>query len=588
MNFLKRVLSTVVGIFVFFFIFFIVLSIIGSMILGSSDKQPKTPAKSILELKLTAPVKDYDGKVRYKNYSFLDEENGKGLFKLVSAIDYAATDKNIEGITIEVPTSQLGFTKIKTLREALERFKKSGKFVNAYGDVYTQSDYYLSSVADSVFISPVGFLDFKGLYSELIYSKDFQDKYGAKMEVVRMGKYKSAVEPFLENEISENNKEQILSYLGSIWKTLRVDVGQSRNISPEQLDTIADNLLARTPEKAVESGLIDQILYRSDYESKIKNRIGVKEDKKLNTVNIYDYTERIGNQNRYKTNADKIAVIYAQGEIIDGTGKVDKVAPDAINKALKEAQKNKNIKAVVLRVNSPGGSAMASELMWKEIENTKKVKPVIVSMGDLAASGGYYISAGADRIFAEPSTITGSIGVFGMLPNFKNLTDKLGLHSQQVSTNKNAITYSPFQEMTETQHDLILEHIEQIYDLFKTRVSEGRNLSMEEVEEIAQGRVWTGEQALENGLVDELGGLDEALAYAAQLVEIEDYQMTEYPIFKVDIDEILREFGLGSVSKSEITKEFLGEELAPVFEELKAKSERKGVQLIFPYSTEIK
>lgn len=588
MNFIKRVLSTVVGIFVFFFIFFILLTIIGSLFLGSGDKQPKTASKSILELKLNAPLKDYDGKVRYKNYSFLDEDNNKGLFKLVSAIDYAATDKNIEGISIELPTSQIGATQIKTLREALERFKVSGKFVNAYANVYTQSDYYLSSVADSIFISPVGFIDFKGLYTELIYSKDLQDKYGVKMEVVRMGKYKSAVEPFLQNEISENNKEQILSYLNSIWENMRTDIGKNRNISPAELDSIADNLLARTPDRALEVGLIDKILYRSDYESTLKKRVGIAEDKKLQTVNIYDYTERIGNQNHYKTNSNKIAVIYAQGEIIDGKGSVDKIGPEAVNKALRDAQKNKNIKAVVLRVNSPGGSAMASDLIWKEIENTKKLKPVVVSMGNLAASGGYYISAGADKIFAEPTTITGSIGVFGMLPNVKGLTDKIGLHAQQVATNKNAITYSPFKEMSETQHDFILESIEDIYGLFKTRVAEGRNMSMDEVEEIAQGRVWTGEQALENGLVDELGGLDDAIAHVLELADIEDYQIAEYPVFKIDIDDILREYGLGSISRSEMTKEVLGEELYPIFEEIKAKTERKGIQLIFPYSTEIK
>ncbi len=587
MQFLKRVLSTVVGIFIFFIISFFLLFIIGGLLLKSTDKKPKTSSKSILELKLDMPIKDYSGKTRYKNYSFLDDDNDNGLFKLVSAIDHAATDKNIEGISIEVPTSRAGTTQLKTLREALKRFKESGKFVTAYGDVYTQSDYYLSSVADSIFISPVGHLDFKGLATELLYFKDFQEKSGVKMEVIRMGKYKSAVEPFLENEISENNKEQILSYLNSIWKNLRIDIGKDRNISPEELDEIADQLLARTPERAKEVGLIDNIYYRDEYESKIKQHLDIKEKKNLKLVNILDYTDRIGAQNHYKTNSNKIAVIYAQGEIIDGSGSTDKVGPKEVNKALRNARKNKNVKAVVLRVNSPGGSAMASDLMWREIENTKKEKPVIVSMGDLAASGGYYISAGADKIFAEPTTITGSIGVFGMLPNFKELSDKVGVHAQQVSTNENAITYSPFQKINNNQHDFILESIEHIYDLFKSRVAEGRNMSMDEVEEIAQGRVWTGEQAFEKGLVDEIGGLEEALKYAAQQADIEDYQIAEYPIFKIDVDKILRQYGLG-MSKTEITKEVLGDELYPIFEDIKAKSERKGVQLIFPYSTEIK
>ncbi|HLS30252.1 MAG TPA: signal peptide peptidase SppA, partial [Flavobacteriaceae bacterium] len=502
-------------------------------------------------------------------------------------IDYAATDDNIEGISIEVPPVQAGITQLKNIREALKRFKESGKFVTAYGNVYSQSDYYLSAVADSIFISPAGYLDFKGLATELMYTKDFQDKSGVNMEVVRMGKYKSAVEPFLQNEMSENNREQILSYLNSIWKNLRVDIGQDRDISAEHLDTIADQLLARTPEKAKNVGLIDKIAYRGEYESGLKKQLDIAEKKDLKFVNILDYSENIGAQNIYKSNNNKIAVIYAQGEIIDGQGTVSKVGPEEINKALRKARKNNKVKAVVFRINSPGGSAMASEHIWKEIENTKKEKPVIVSMGNLAASGGYYIAAGADRIFAEPSTITGSIGVFGMLPNFKELTDKIGLHSQQVKTNEHAITYSPFKKMNQDQHDFILENIQEIYTLFKTRVAEGRDLTMDQVEEIAQGRVWTGEQALDIGLVDELGSFQDALAYAAQQADIDEYQVTEHPIFRVDIDKILRQFGL-ETSKTEITKEILGDELYPIFEEMKAKTERKGIQLIFPYPTEIK
>src|SRR5690625_3602415 len=292
MQFLKRVLSTVVVIFIFFMISFFLLFIVGSLLLKTTDKKPKTSSKSILELKLEAPIKDYSGRTRYKNYSFLDDENDNGLFKIVSAIDHAANDDNIEGISIEVPTANAGMTQLKTLREALKRFKESGKFINAYGNVYTQSDYYLSSVADSIFISPVGHLDFKGLATELLYFKDLQEKSGVKMEVIRMGKYKSAVEPFLENEISENNKEQILSYLNSMWKNLRVDIGNDRNISAEQLDTIADQLLAKTPERAMEVGLIDNIYYRDEYESKIKKQLDIDEKKDLKLVNILDYTDR--------------------------------------------------------------------------------------------------------------------------------------------------------------------------------------------------------------------------------------------------------------------------------------------------------
>lgn len=586
MDFLKRVLSTVIGIIVFLTITFFFMFIVGVFIGKSTDKT-KVSKNSILEINLDFPLMDNAGKVRYKNLSFLNEDNKNGLLYLVNAIDHAAEDENIKAISIEKPATKAGITQLKNIREALERFKEAGKFVSAYADIYTQKDYYLSSVADSIFISPVGHLDFKGLSSELLYTKDLQEKSGIKMDVVRVGKYKSAVEPFLDNEISAENKEQILSYLNSIWKDLRQEIGASRNIEADQLDTIADQLLARTPERALETGLADKIAYFSTYENTLKEKLDLKEKDKLNRIDLLDYTERIGRQNKYKTNKNKIAVVYAQGQIIYDEGSIETVSPDDMNKSLQKAQKDDAVKAVVLRVNSPGGDAMSSDLIWNEIENTKKEKPVIVSMGDVAASGGYYIAAGGDKIFAEPSTITGSIGVFGMLPNIKELADDMGVTAQQVSTNDNAIAYSPFTDMTDSQRGFLEENVSAIYGLFKQRVADGRGLSLDEVEEIAQGRVWTGSQAIENGLVDELGGLEEALAYAAEQADIDDYQIKEYPVFEVDFDKLFRRLGMG-MSVEEITKEALGEELYPAYKNLKNKLNHKGVQLLFPYSTEIK
>lgn len=586
MDFLKRVLSTVIGIIVFLTITFFFMFIVGVFIGKSTDKT-KVSKNSILEINLDFPLMDNAGKVRYKNLSFLNEDNKNGLLYLVNAIDHAAEDENIKAISIEKPATKAGITQLKNIREALERFKEAGKFVSAYADIYTQKDYYLSSVADSIFISPVGHLDFKGLSSELLYTKDLQEKSGIKMDVVRVGKYKSAVEPFLDNEISAENKEQILSYLNSIWKDLRQEIGASRNIEADQLDTIADQLLARTPERALETGLADKIAYFSTYENTLKEKLDLKEKDKLNRIDLLDYTERIGRQNKYKTNKNKIAVVYAQGQIIYDEGSIETVSPDDMNKSLQKAQKDDAVKAVVLRVNSPGGDAMSSDLIWNEIENTKKEKPVIVSMGDVAASGGYYIAAGGDKIFAEPSTITGSIGVFGMLPNIKELADDIGVTAQQVSTNDNAIAYSPFTDMTDSQRGFLEENVSAIYGLFKQRVADGRGLSLDEVEEIAQGRVWTGSQAIENGLVDELGGLEEALAYAAEQADIDDYQIKEYPVFEVDFDKLFRRLGMG-MSVEEVTKEALGEELYPAYKNLKNKLNHKGVQLLFPYSTEIK
>jgi len=581
MNFLKRVFATVTGIFVFLILFILIIVIIGMIANNLSKSAEKITGDTVLELKLDYNLKDSAGKVIYKDYAFLNEDSKNGLFDLVNAIDYAANDDNIKGISIETTMNEAGITQLRALREALLRFKQSGKFVTAYADIYTQKDYYLSSVADTVYMSPVGMLEFKGLVEQMIYLKDFQDKSGVRLEVIRLGKYKSAVEPFLENEVSEANKQQILSYLNSLWMSIREDIGKSRNIDPARLDEIADDLLARSPERAVQTGMIDKIGYYSDYENGIRKAIGLKESEKINKLRMEDYSEKIGAQNHYKFNRDRIAVIYAQGEIIYGEGSVDRIGPDEINGALKKAMDDDAIKAVVLRINSPGGSALSSDLIWREVERVKQVKPVVVSMGDFAASGGYYIAAGADRIFAEPSTLTGSIGVFGVLPNVSDLAKNWGFHAHHVGTNKNALTYTPLEPLSNEQRDFILEEIINVYDLFKSRVASGRGMSMEQVEEVAQGRVWTGAEALKNGLVDEIGGMDAALAYAAQKAGITDYQIREYPVYEVDLNKVLRNFGLIQ-SSEEIAKELLGKEGAKWIKTLKESTSYKGVQLITP------
>ena len=586
MKFLNRVLATVTGIFVFLFICFFLLFIVGYSLSKMGADDTKIAENSILELRLNFPIQDNAGNVKIKDMPFLGDIKKDGLFDLVNAIDYASTDDNIKGITIEPKFLMAGITQTKTLREALIRFKESGKFITAYADIYSQLDYYLSSVADTIYINPVGDLDFRGLATELLYMKDIQEKTGVTMEVIRLGKYKSAVEPFLDNEMSDENREQISSYLNSIWSNLRKEIGESRNLDMEYLDEIANDLLARTPDRAVEVGLADKTAYYSEYEAMLRNALGVKEEKDIERINLVEYTAKIGRQNAYKYNKDKIAVIYAQGEIVYDHGSVKKIGPKEMNEAIIKAKNDKAVKAIVLRVNSPGGSALTSELIWKELEEAKKVKPVIVSMGDFAASGGYYIAAGGDKIFAEPTTITGSIGVFGMLPNIKGLADKIGINAQQVTTNDNAIPFSLFEEMTESQEEFIRESILDVYDLFKKRVAEGRGMTLDAVEEIAQGRVWTGEEALALGLVDELGGLDAALQYAAEQVNLEAYQIKEYPEFEFDLQRILSSYGIIQTA-DDFVKETVGEDLFYLLEQAKEQTERKGVQLLFPYSTKI-
>lgn len=587
MNFIKRVLSTVVGIMVFLGLCFIGLIVIGALFGGSSEDVVQVKANSVLDLRLDFPINDYAGKTIYKEYPFLNEDDRNGLFNLVNAINYAKTDDKIKGISIDNNFIDAGITQTKTLRDALIDFKTSGKFIVSYADIYTQKDYYLSSVADTVFINPVGMMEFKGLYTERLYFKDFQEKSGIKMEVVRHGKYKSAVEPFLENEMSENNREQISVYLNGLWSEMKKEVSEARNIPVEQLDVIADSLLARTPQLALQSNLVDKIGYYDEFINGLKNAIGITAEKDLKTVTIEDYAKHVAPKLRAKSSENRIAVIYAEGDIMYGEGEQGIVGHVTLNESIKNARDDERIKAIVLRINSPGGSALASELIWREIELTKKVKPVIVSMGDLAASGGYYIATNADKIIAEPTTITGSIGVFGTLPNFKNLADNMGINAEQVSTNANAVTYSIFEPLNESQYKYIKEGIIDVYGLFTKRVANGRNLTAEQVEEIAQGRVWTGNDALKRGLVDELGGLDLALKYAAEAAEIEDYKLKEFPVFEKNLDEMLETFGLAK-AKEQILAEELGEENYKLIKEVKRLSQKKGVQLLFPFSLEIK
>lgn len=591
MNFLKRVLSTVVGIGVFFGLFFFLLILIGAAI-GGGDKDKITVEKnSVLALNLDEDMPDYAGKFDYGDLNELFKGNKKynGLFNVIDAINYAATDDNIKGISIENNSLSAGMAQTKALRDALLEFKKSGKFIVAYGDIIGQKDYYLNSVANEIYLNPVGALDFKGLATEILYYKDFQDKYGLKMEVIRHGKYKSAVEPYLAQEMSDANREQISVFLNSIWSEMKKEISASRQIEAAQLDTIANNLLARNGKMALASKLIDKLIYVDEFDAIIKNKLGVDSNEDYEEIGIYDYAKHTAGKNRSNQLKikDKIAVIYAQGQIMYGEGDEKQIGQGVINKALKNARDDDKVKAIVLRVNSPGGSALASELIWREIELTKAVKPVIVSMGNLAASGGYYIACNANKIIAEPSTITGSIGVFGTLPNAHEFINGIGINAEQVTTNKNSVDYSIFEPMTSEQRAFIKEGVVDIYDLFTNRVATGRGMTQEAVHEIAQGRVWTGADALNIGLVDELGGLDVALEHAAQAAKLDSYKIKELPIYEKDFEKMIESFGLFQ-TKEELLKAELGDYNYRILNKMKTITQMEGTQMLLPYEIEIK
>lgn len=588
MNFLKRVLATIVGIFLFCGLCFLGLMLIGVLMGDGAEQEPVIKENAVLELNLDEPIPDYAGKFDYGEWQgfFQNSQKYNGLFDIVDAINYAATDDKIKGITIKNNFIQAGMAQTKAIRDALLDFKASGKFIVAYGDVISQKDYYLNSVADTIYLNPVGMLEFKGLATEIMYYKDFQEKYGIKMEVVRHGKYKSAVEGYLRQEMSEENREQISEFLESVWFDMKQEIASSRSLTEAQLDTIANNLEARTPKMALATKLIDKIAYEDEFHSAIKMALNVPIDQEYNTIDIDDYAKHAHIKTR-SSEENKIAVIYAQGQIMYGEGDETYIGQGVINKALVAAREDENVKAIVLRVNSPGGSALASELIWREIENAKKAKPVVVSMGNLAASGGYYISCNANKIFAEPNTITGSIGVFGTLPNIHQMAENIGINAEQVTTNKNGVTYSLFEPLSEEQRAVIKEGIEDVYDTFLTRVSDGRGMSKEAVNEVAQGRVWTGNDALKIGLVDAIGGLDDAIAEAVKLAALEQYKIKELPVYEKNLEKMLQNFSFIQ-SKEALLEEELGTETYMIYKKMKALTAQKGMQLLLPYELDIK
>jgi protease-4 len=587
MKFLGNVLATVIGLFVFWMIFFFGIIIIGA-IAGGNEDIVTIEENSVIELDLSQVTLDYAGKTSYKDFNYFEADHD-GVTDILNAIEAAKNDDKIKGISILNNQSQLGLAQMKSVRDKLEEFKKTGKFVYAYANYYSQDEYYLNSIANKVYLNPVGEVDFKGLSAEVLYLKELQEKSGVKFEVIRHGKYKSAVEPFLAQEMSPENREQMTVLLQSIWNTIVADIAKSRKLTVAQLDAIANTLGARTPELALANKLVDQVAYEDEYHNAIRNILKVDKKEKYNSISITDYAKTAALTVDDYSKDDIIAVIYAQGEIMGGEGDVNVIGEGSIKRSLEEARNDDDVKSIVLRVDSPGGNALTSELIWREIEITKKVKPVVVSMGNYAASGGYYIAANANRIFAEPNTITGSIGVFGMLPNMNQLSENIGINAEQVKTHTNASGYSIFEPMDENFKGYVLESIEKTYATFLKRVAEGRNMSTAQVDAMSQGRVWTGMDAKKLGLVDEIGGLEAAIKYAAKLGKTTSYRTENFPEYEKNFEDFLSNFtGIAALkTKEQLLKEQLGEEGFQMLEQIKRVKSRKGIQAMMPYEISI-
>ena len=580
MNFFKSFLASLLGTFVAMglvaIFFFMGIAAVATSLNFEQSGSAWIKENSVLDLDLNTEVKD-----RSPVYNPLeglsDFDSGMiGMDEIIGSIKKAKEDEKIKGIKLHTGSIGSGWAQAREIRNALEEFKTSGKFIYAYSDYMSQKGYYVSSVADSIFMNPMGMMQLKGLSSEVLYYQDFQNQYGVKMEVIRHGKYKSAVEPYLQDHMSDENRIQIQSLLDAVWETLRDEVAQSRGIAPATLDALADDLVINDAEEALAQGMIDGLVYEDDFENKIKAALKIDSKEDLEGLDIGEINVKI--QEYDKEITDRIAIVYAQGPIFNTEGSEDIIGKDAINKAFDEILESKKIKAVVLRVDSPGGDALTSEIILNASRALKGEKPLVVSMGNVAASGGYYIASLADRIFADPMTITGSIGVLAAFPNIRGMTDKIGINAEQVTTHENAMGYSVFEPISKGFKKSTTSSIEKIYHTFKSRVAEGRSLSMETVEEIAQGRVWSGKDAVEIGLVDTLGGLQEAIAAAAELAELDKYNLVDYPKYEEDFESML----LGAFSQAQA--KLLQHPLEKYTAEFIELSRLEGIQTRIPYS----
>lgn len=501
-----------------------------------------------------------------------------GLNDIIDNLKKAKDDKNIRGIYLEISDPVAGFATLEEVRNALMDFRTSGKFIYAYSEVFSQKAYYLATTANKLYLNPQGALEIKGLSSQLMFFKKMLEKLDVEVQIFRHGKFKSAIEPFMLDKMSDANRTQVETYLGSLWGHMITGIAKNRNITTNDINEMANNLSVRSPEDAVKYKLVDDLKYEDEVFSAIKKNIGISESDKIHFVSLTDYS---GAFKESKLSKDKIAVVYAVGEIESGEGDDEKIGSARIAKAIREARLDKNVKAIVLRVNSPGGSALASDVIWRETVLAQKAKPFIVSMGDVAASGGYYISCAADRIFAQPNTITGSIGVFGMIPNAqKALSEKLGITIDTVNTNKHSDVGTILRGVSADEYEYVQQSVEHIYDIFITKVAAGRKTTKNNIDSVGQGRVWSGADAIKINLVDELGGINDAIAYAAKQAKVSDYKLQLLPKQKDPLQELLG--NTKDEMETRAMKTNLGEQYKYV-KQVKNVLQLKGVQARLPY-----
>ena len=535
-DFFKYTLATITGLLITsFLIFFLFITAIISMIPSSSDTETVVAENSVFTLKL-AGILNERGTSNPIRELLVSEIPSTGLKEIIESIQKAKDHPNIKGIYLDAANMSASFASLEAIRNALLDFKTSDKFIISYADQYTQGEYYLASVADEIHVNPKGSVNWMGLSSNPMFYSQLLKKIGVDMQIFKVGTYKSAVEPYIETSMSKENKEQVHEYLTDIWSHVLEGVSTARGIEIEALNQYADQMMLFQPSEAcINARLVDKLSYRSDMDEVLEDKIGSK-PKLLSLNKLQNVSAKT-----FDKKAETIAVYYASGAIVDQLSKYsdESIVSDKVIKDLKKIEDNERIKSVVIRINSPGGSAYASEQIWKAIMNLKAKKPVTISMSDVAASGGYYMAAAGDYIVAEPTTLTGSIGIFAMIPNFKGTTDKIGLNFDVVKTNKHADFGALGRALTTDEGILLQNYVNEGYELFVQRCADGRNMTTDQIKEIAEGRVWSGKKAKELGLVDELGGLDRAIEIAAEKAAISNYRVHSYPRQKELFEQIM-------------------------------------------------
>ena len=582
MKFLRNFLAALSALVVFSVLgFFMMLTTLAAL---EDSEKFTVKDNTVLKISLTRTLADRDFKDPFSDMSLFGTDiNRIGLINLKKALDQAATDDKIKGVVLYAPVMQGGFALGQEVRAVLEEFKTSGKFIWAYSEVLTEGGYYLSSVADKVYLNPEGMVEWNGLSAEITFFKGTFDKLDIEPQIFRVGDYKSAVEPFIADNMSDENREQLSSMINSIYGSIVDEIAESRNMTVENLMELSDNMTVQLPQDALEHGLVTDLIYKDEFELLLAEEIGVEEADDINWANYSQYNSSFSS---YKKSKNKIAVIIADGEIMMGNSQQGLITPTQFVKELKKARKDDAVKAVVFRVNSPGGDPLASDLIWREVVKTSEVKPIIASMSNYAASGGYYISMAADSIVALPTTVTGSIGIYGMIFNLGDfMSNKLGITTDRESTGQYSDMFTTSRALTESEKAIIQNMVNKGYESFTTKAAEGRNMDLEDLLKVASGRVWTGEQAKEIGLVDEIGGLYDAIEIAAAKAGVEDdYKLRYYPTQKTALDELLER--LSGTTNARIMKNQLGE-FYPYVDLLEKVERLKGVQARMPFEFEI-